>query len=362
MVLKILVVKLSAIGDVIHSLPVVDYLKDRFPDAQIDWVVEKSCHDFLSSHTQLNRVFLADIKKWRKELFKFKTWYSIKCLFFKLNKANYDIIFDLQGNTKSAFITFFTKAREKVGFGWKTLAEKPNFFVTHKRYDISRSNEVRSRYLGLVQAYFHDQKVYFPKRVVFALKKEEESLLKELLFDPNVQKRPRLMVAFGSKWKNKRLADETLKSLLKAIDEKYDPSFFFPYGSHEEGQLAQELENMFPGKSLAIGNLPLPLWQTLMTHVDGVIAMDSAALHLCGTTFTPTFSLFGPSSSSVFKPEGERHEAFQGSCPYGKTFVERCPRLRSCATGACLQSVDVHSIFPRFVAWWERLRASQESF
>jgi heptosyltransferase-1 len=73
--------------------------------------------------------------------------------------------------------------------------------------------------------------------------------------------------------------------------------------------------------------------------------MDSATLHLCGTTSTPSFSLFGPSSASIYKPLGEHHVAFQGSCPYGRTFVKRCPILRTCKTGACMKDLTAKRIF-----------------
>ena len=100
--------------------------------------------------------------------------------------------------------------------------------------------------------------------------------------------------------------------------------------------------------SVVVDRLPLPTWQNLMDEVDLVIAVDSSALHLCGTTSTPSFSIFGPTSQRVFKPMGERHFAVQGSCPYGRTFEKQCPVLRSCPTGACIKELTVEELFEAF--------------
>jgi len=353
--MKILIVKMSAIGDVLHTLPVIAYLQTRFPSAEIDWVVEKSSFDLLVSHPNLHRVFLADIKEWRKNLFKKASWKSIKHFYSELRRVEYDLLFDLQGNSKSALITYCAKAKIKVGFGWKTLAEKPNYLVTHKRYEVARSLSVRSRYLGLLSAYFQEVPDKVERGFTFYLKPEEEVLLNNLSSHPLMAHKPRFMVAFGSHWKNKRLNEGILKAFLQSIHKRYQPAFFFPFGNKEEALLAEELHQLFPNNSLIIGKLSLQLWQAFMGKMEGVISMDSAALHLCATTLTPSFSFFGPSASSVFKPEGNQHAAYQGACPYGRTFEERCPILRTCPSGACLQQAPLDLILTQFDNWWKSL-------
>lgn len=348
--MRVLIVKMSAVGDVVHTLPVIDYL--RGCGAEVDWVVEKSSEDLLQAHPHLGRVLLADVKRWRKTLFKVSTWREVKLFLSQLRGVKYDLLFDFQGNSKSAFVTYFAEAKVKVGFGWKTLAEKLNYFVTDQRYEVSRSVGVRSRYLGLVQAYFKDKKAWLFQPLVLKLQKEEQALLDQLLSHPLMLARPRWMIAFGSHWENKRLSGEQLQLFLKAIHKKYGAHFFFPYGNEEEKRVAEELQALFPEHSLVIGKLPLSVWQAFIAEIEGVIAMDSAALHLCGTTKTASFSLFGPSSAAVFKPEGEQHGAFQGSCPYGRLFEERCPVLRSCPTGACLREASPENLFSQFDFWW----------
>jgi heptosyltransferase-1 len=159
------------------------------------------------------------------------------------------------------------------------------------------------------------------------------------------------MVCFGSKWANKRLDHSTLTAFLQRIAKEYAFTFLFIFGDEEEKQIADAFAASYGERGKAIGNLSLPLWQALMWEVDGVIAVDSAALHLCGTTQTPSFSVFGPSLASSYKPIEERHTAVQGECPYSRTFTSRCPILRTCATGACIRQLRVEDLFTSFKHW-----------
>ncbi len=335
--MKILIVKTSAIGDIIHTFPVLDYLRERFPDAQIDWVVEKGNAGLVKAHPEVNEVYLVDTQTWRKGLFKTSTWQQIKAFKNELSKTYYDLLFDLQGNSKSALITFLARAKEKIGFGWDTVKEKPNMLVTSKRYSAPAGISVRKRNLHPVKAHLGDL-YQLPRKTILSLTPEEQKRLEALVIHP-----PTYMVAFGSKWANKRLSVEVLQEFLS----KLQVSFIFIWSNPEEKAIAEKLAQAFPS-STTLGNLTLPLWQAIMQKVDCVIAMDSAALHLAATTSTPTFSVFGPSLASIFKPDGDHHVAVQGTCPYNKTFPERCPILRTCKTGACIHNITAAQLFEVF--------------
>jgi heptosyltransferase-1 len=85
------------------------------------------------------------------------------------------------------------------------------------------------------------------------------------------------------------------------------------------------------------------------------VGADSLPLHLAGWFSTPSFSLFGPSSDFYYAPKGDCHASWQGSCPYNITFVKRCPRLRSCETGACLRQAPDKSIKESLETWLNKM-------
>lgn len=339
--MKILIVKTSAIGDIIHAFPVLEYLKGRFPNAQIDWVIEKDFSDLLTAHPLVCRVFPISTKLWRKKLHHLLTWKEILAFRKNIRNYTYDLLFDLQGNTKSAFITAQVRAHEKVGFDFDSVSEKPNLLVTTRRYKVPEGINIQERYLRLVQAHFNDKEPFVPQGVDLKLNREEEVYLNQTTQSHT----PKYLVAFGSNWPNKQLSLEVLERFLSKIEEYDHPFFYFIWGTPHEQQIAKRLQAQF-ANSIVVDRLKLPLLQGLIRKMDLVIAVDSMALHLCGKT--PSFSLFGPSLASVYKPLGLQHHHFQGSCPYGKQFSNRCPILRTCSTGACLKDVTVQALFESY--------------
>ena len=338
--MNFLIVKTSAIGDIIHSFPVLEYLHKKFPGCRVDWVVEKRYVDLAASHPLVNKVFTIDSYSWRKGWYKISTWKEIFAFRYTLKHSSYEAVFDLQGNTKSSLATKWAKSKAKVGFGWGSAAEKPNLLVTNHRFEVPSYLNIQTRYLTLVQSYFHDHDFFTHQGIFLNVPKEKEF--------SGFSDKMKLMVAFGSKWENKMLSYETLSHFLQKIDQAYPSYFFFVWGSEREKKTADKLTELFPQRSQVIGKLDFARWQALMRQMDCVIAMDSAALHLCGTTNTPSFSVFGPSSASIYKPLGKQHVAVQGSCPYGENFVQRCKLLRTCSTGACMKSLTADALFQRF--------------
>ncbi len=348
---SILIVKTSAIGDVIQTFPVLEYLRTKCPKARIDWVVEQGIAPLLRAHPGLDSVIEIRSKVWRKTPLSSQTREEFGAFSRQLRANSYDLLFDLQGNAKSAVVTACAKAKVKVGFGWGSVREKCNLLVTNKRFSLPPELNIRLKYLGLVQGYFEDGEPFRAQGVRLKISDAEMQRLQEIRREEMLQRPLKLMVCFGSKWSNKQLEPSTLVSLLEKIASDCDPSFLFIFGDEEERRKAEELSSHFKERSAPVGNLSLPLWQALMWEMDGVIAVDSAALHLCGTTGTPSFSVFGPSLASSYKPLEERHLAVQGACPYGKTFSNRCPILRTCSTGACIRGLSAEELFASYKKW-----------
>lgn len=350
---SVLVVKTSSIGDVIQTFPVLAYLRAKFPEAKIDWVVERSCADLVRAHPQVDQVLEVDTRAWRKNLLSKKSRFEIAKFLRLLRAHKYDLLIDLQGNTKSAIITLLAKAQEKVGFSWKSLPEKLNWFATTHHYPARANACARRRYLGLVQNHLGDLDDFVTEPALLHISSKESSRLNEILSATHLEGRSKLMICFGSRWKNKQLKEDTFVELLSRIEDAYKPAFLFIWGNQEEKQIAEAFAAFFPNSSLCVGELSLNLWQMLMTKMQGILAVDSAALHLAGTTSTPSFSIFGPSLASFYKPEGEQHVAYQGFCPYKRVFVRRCPVLRTCPTGACIRNIEVDDLFQSFSSWWK---------
>lgn len=345
---KFLIVKTSSLGDIIQSFPVLHYLRRKFPDAQIDWVVERNFSELVKCHPYVSHVLYVDTKNWRKSFFNANHLREILSFRRSLKSNEYDAVFDLQSNVKSGFITWQATSRNKVGFARKTVHELPNLLFTNKRYNPPEGVNIREDYLALAKQFLQDPVPFEEQNVLLKIDDEQTKKLDKMM---ETSKELQVLVCPGSAWRNKQIPLSSLVTLLELVHKDHPSRFLFLWGNEDEKKLAQQLHEHFP-HSLVLDKMPLPMLQNLMGRVDLVMAMDSLPLHLAGTTNTPTFSVFGASLASKFKPEGERHFSYQGQCPYGKVFKKRCPILRTCNTGACIRDLHGEELYKAFKSWW----------
>lgn len=349
--MKILIVKTSSLGDILHAFPLLSYLKQVAPGCQIDWVVEKPFAGLVEANPLVNRTLKVQTKLWRKSLWKKETRSEVFSFLKELRSVSYDLLFDLQGNIKSGLITALARSPIKVGFDRKSVPEWPNLLFTNKRYHPPEGQNIRLDYLSLAQSHFKDFNRYDQPLALKTTVAEKESA-EQLLAHSNLKSQMKVVVCPGSAWTNKQLSKQTLIEFLQLMQLESGCSFLFVWGNQEEQKMATELNSHFPFHSLIAPKVSLPTLHFIMSKMDLVIAMDSLPLHLAGTTQTPTFSVFGSSSAKKYNPVGEQNYAFQGTCPYGRTFVKRCPILRTCKTGSCIKDLSGELLFTQFKKWW----------
>lgn len=341
---RALIIKTSAFGDIVHLFPAIQFMKDAAPDCTIDWVVEERCKSLVSAHPLIDQVICIDSKKWRNHLFSPATWQEMFHVLAELRQHAYDVVWDFQGNIKSGVIAKCVRSPLKIGFGRDTVAERPNLFFTTQHVDPPQGQNIRLDYAALVEAWCKK------KMDVLKLTRLRLNPLEQFRFEEMVSKKgstANVMVCPGSNWPNKQLLRDTLRSFLKRIDREFFCKFWFIYGTaEEEAACLDYLSCLKQGEVCA--KMSLPLLQHWMGEMDHVIAMDSLPLHLAAEAGTPTFSIFGASSANKYRPMGPLHSAFQGLCPYGKQFKKRCPILRKCSTGACIHDLTADEIFQQY--------------
>lgn len=349
-----LIVKTSSLGDILQSFGALAYLRARHPDAAIDWVADERFVDLLSAHPFLRRSIFLDLQGLKKSWWRLSYWTRLIRAFSNLREVKYDAIFDLQGNSKSGLVTLCSRGVSKVGFGRNCVKEWPNLLATGIHFEVSKSLPMRLFYVKLLQNFFRDESPVQSEGVRFHLTQEEQRAVQDLLKTPNLGQR--VMVCPGSRWINKQLPAALFAQFLLNI-RSLKPSFFFlVWGTPQERLLCEEIKQTLGDQCHLVAPLSLPAWQNLMDACDFVLAVDSGALHLCATTATPSFSIFGPTASSVFKPDGVQHGSIQGVCLYRMVFEKQCPKLRSCQSGACIRMMDPELLFAKFTNWFRLLQ------
>ena len=211
---SILIVKISSLGDIIHTFPVLYDLHRRFPHASIDWVVSEELQSVVASHPLVRRAIS----------FKIDSLRAFFATIGRVRQDSYDLLFDFQGNCKSGLVTFFARSKHKVGFGLRTAREWPNTLATNHRFDISRDCNIRLFNLQLVQRFLGNGQPFHDDRMALKISELEKLLVAQIL--SSKESGMRIMVCPGSKWPNKRVPLSTLRDFLQRIAQELDASFF----------------------------------------------------------------------------------------------------------------------------------------
>ncbi|MBW1804483.1 MAG: lipopolysaccharide heptosyltransferase I, partial [Deltaproteobacteria bacterium] len=146
---SILIVKLSAIGDVVHTLPLLEVLRKNLPKARIDWLVEEEAGQIIEGHPGIDHVIISRRKSWQRGFFKSGDRPGILREIFQflqnLRQCEYDLVIDLQGLFKSGLLTGLSRGKRKMGFTGGR--EGSSLFLTERPHRVDYDQHALERYL-----------------------------------------------------------------------------------------------------------------------------------------------------------------------------------------------------------------------
>jgi len=134
--MRVLLIKTSSLGDIIHTFPAITDALTHNPDLTFDWVAEDSFSQIPLLHPAVKQVFPIAFRKWRKNLWRPSTWKEILTALHPIRLENYDLVIDAQGLFKSSFLSLFTKGR-RYGYAWHGAREPIASLFYHHKFEVS---------------------------------------------------------------------------------------------------------------------------------------------------------------------------------------------------------------------------------
>lgn len=141
--MKILILKTSSLGDIVHCFPIIKDIKKNIPDAEIDWVIEDSFKDLLSEIEDINQVLTSNFRDWKKNIFSPKSWIAFFLLRNIIAKNNYDVILDCQGLIRTALLIPFRS--NSIGLDKDSIKEKPASLFYKKKIKVNKDQNAIDR-------------------------------------------------------------------------------------------------------------------------------------------------------------------------------------------------------------------------
>ena len=322
--LKILIVRLSAIGDVVHSLPVVYALRRKFPDAHISWIVEDKAADILIGNPLLDKVYVLPKKKWKKKLLSFKTIKEIKSLISEIRSQKFDIAIDLQELFKSGFITFLSGAKRRIAHA-KTR-EFADIFINEKlaAYDIFDPNKmIIERYLD--SAEYLGAPVDEVKFSLPPLKNETIEYVNDLLKNTDKNK-PIIIFSPATMWESKHWIEEYWSELLSRL---YVFSNIVFTGTHNDKALIERITKNSSSQNYIslVDKTSLFELIELFNRSDIVVAPDTGPAHIANASNKPVIvTIFGATSNKRTCPYGDKHVSLSANLECQPCSKKKCPR------------------------------------
>ena len=142
---RMLLIRTSSMGDLVHTLPALTDLAARFPALKIDWLAEEGFADIARLHPAVDKVIPLALRRWRKALWKTSTWREFACMRAELNAEHYDVVLDSQGLLKSAVLGKLVRDGPLVGYDARSIREPLASRLYHKTYAVSREQDAVSR-------------------------------------------------------------------------------------------------------------------------------------------------------------------------------------------------------------------------
>jgi heptosyltransferase I len=337
--MRILIVKASALGDIIHALPVLDYLHRVVPGVEIDWVLEEPFREVLEGNPQVSSIHLVRTKLWRKRPFAAATWQEIAALKETLRGQNYDMVIDIQGNLKSGLICWLTGAGQRIGFSRESVRERLNLLFTNRQIPLRRIDyHVTERYLRLASVPFGKDFREMQLATSIATSAEDDANAEALLLTLS----DGLIFLFhcGTTWQTKLWAEKNWIELGKRVLEEFkDATILLSWGNQAERAASLEISGGIGHGSRLLDRYPLKALAAIMKKVDLVVAGDTGPVHIAAAVGTPTVSFYRATDGKLTGPRGERHVIIQSPFHCTKCARKRCDKDRECSESIKVEAV-----------------------
>jgi heptosyltransferase I len=279
--MKVAIVKLSALGDIIHAMVVLQFIKKYNQKIDIDWVVEENYKELLEYHPDIKEVHVVNLKKAKKK----------KSLFILLNELRrirklgpYDLVIDMQGLIKSAIISRFLPSRLTLGFDKSSARESLASIFYNKTFKLDYNKNVIERNFELtkfaLEFPFKLEEVKYKLPFLYFQKKHLKPALS------NIKKN--IVLIPGASFSSKRYPVASFAELINLLDANY----LIIWGNDEEKLLANKIKDLAPHvnicKKLSIEGLI-----SLVSQVDLVIGPDTGPTHMGWALNVSSITLFG---------------------------------------------------------------------
>jgi len=332
--MRILIIKTSSLGDVIHTLPAVTDAHRHNPNITFDWVVEENYIEIPQWHSAVSRVIPVALRRWRQSIF--KTMFSGQWKQFKKNvtEQEYDKVIDAQGLLKSAFLCHQARG-SRHGFDKESAREPLASFAYQHTYTIPKAQHAVTRIRQLfasVLNYPVPQSIPDYGIVNYFSGERAQSVYQ-----------PYIIFLHGTTWPTKKWPLEYWQALAQYVTQA-GYAVYLLWGNVKEYDYAKQLASV--DKNIHV--IPKSkLWEiaVIMVRATAIVGVDTGLAHLGAALAVPTITLYGATSSEKTGTYGHNQIHLQSNYACVPCFSKSCHYRNSTIHPVCYTRLSVDKVW-----------------
>jgi heptosyltransferase-1 len=355
---KILLIKLSALGDVVHTFPVLNKLRRRYPAARLDWLVTPGIGELLRHNPAISNV-IEFARDERAAPWRLAPFVAAARLVAQLRAVEYDLVIDLQGQLRSGFFTFTSGAPVRIGFDkpradvWKSLQRKipdearkhawrgarEGSFLAYTDHIALPTLDMHpvERYLGIGPMLGLDDGA---PDFSFPIPQEARARIDALADYYDIAKAKLVVMAPGTNWETKAWRPEAFAEVARNFLEKGFAVTLV--GSERERVVCDEVAKLAPGAVNLAGETTLSELAALIARAALCVTNDSGPMHLAVALGRPVVSVFGPTDQVWAGPYRRDGAVLRAGLPCSPCYLRelrRCPHNHDCMKNVAAAAV-----------------------
>jgi lipopolysaccharide heptosyltransferase I len=346
---KILLIKLSAVGDVVHTIPVLNKLRRRYPAAQLDWLITPAIAELLRHNPAINNIIEFEREAWSTP-WRLKPFVAYGRLAARLRASAYDLVVDMHGQFRTAALTLATRAPARIGFdrprvsvweasprkfpeqarkhAWQGAREGSWLAYTHHIPVPTLDLHAVDRYLNVGPILGLDDD---PADFTFPIPQSAVSSVDALLSQNGVNRANFVVMAPGTVWETKHWGSEKFAQVARHFLSKSLAVVLI--GSQRERAVCEDVAALAPGAVDLAGMTTLSELAALIRRSIISITNDSGPMHLAVALDRPVISIFGPTDPMWIGPYRRTGAVLQADLECSPCYLrglKHCPHDHSC--------------------------------
>ncbi|MEJ2530354.1 MAG: lipopolysaccharide heptosyltransferase I [Halioglobus sp.] len=304
--MRVLVVKMSSLGDVIHTLPALTDAARALPGIRFDWVVEEAFAEIPGWHPAVDRVIPIALRRWRRHPFRDFTGPEWRQCRVALRRFQYDAVIDAQGLLKSAFVARLVKA-PVYGMDKRSAREGLAAVAYHHRIDVPVDMHAVER-----------TRLLFARALDYPVPSAQGEYGVRENLPQGKQGLPPGLLFFHSSARKEKLWPEAHWVELAQLAAGAGYTVWLPWGGPDERERAERIADQAPSVEV-LPRLDLRGLAGMLLEVQGAVAVDTGLGHLAAALNVPMVSLYGPTSVKLVGAYGRNQVSLQSPLHGGDT-------------------------------------------